>query len=41
MTSPLLGKYHINQRLDALEDLKEHRQERRDILNVLSKLPDL
>lgn len=41
MTSPLLNTYQINQRLDAIQDLREIGNDIERIQTVFGKLPDL
>jgi hypothetical protein len=41
MTSPLLNTYQINQRLDAVSDLREIGNDIERVQTAFSKLPDL
>ena len=41
LTSPLMNTFHIEQRLNAVEDLQKFVYERKNIAASFKKLPDL
>lgn len=41
MMCPLMNEFHINQRLNAIEDIEEVRLEKQKVCALLKELPDL